>query len=419
MRPKIAFFDYPDVFEDFYPHYGVDQRAFATVWHNTGTHAWIKIIQEEVGDVTWYVLSINPAIKEAKHEYTRCKVKFLRSSWFHRKCWKIFYQSSNSWRLRRYYRLYASIASYLSILSFPLIQELHKNKPDVIFVQEYCNGKFDLLVMYAKILQIPLVTYHAGSTAEKYLGKFWKKITIPAADYIFPSGSKELERLKKTYPKLTGRLSIIRPPVDTSVYRIIPSRVACQVAGLDPARRYFIYLGRLDDSVKRISTIIHVFTQIAHRYPDIDLLLVGAGKDEEQLKQKAQSLIPGRAQFIGWLSDDEQKAHFLNAADCLVMASKREGFPAIISEAFACGLWVVSSDVGTIADLVIEAETGSLFLPEDEAGMLRCLLWVAANPDKVKSKQAIIRRYAVEQLSFKAIAKTLKQGFSSIYNANS
>jgi hypothetical protein len=31
-RPVIAFFDYPDVFEDFYPHYGVDQRSFATQW---------------------------------------------------------------------------------------------------------------------------------------------------------------------------------------------------------------------------------------------------------------------------------------------------------------------------------------------------------------------------------------------------
>lgn len=24
QRPLIAFFDYPDVFEDFYPHYGVN-----------------------------------------------------------------------------------------------------------------------------------------------------------------------------------------------------------------------------------------------------------------------------------------------------------------------------------------------------------------------------------------------------------
>ena len=36
-RPHIAFFDYPDVFEDFYPHYGVTQEAFAKTWRNT---AW-------------------------------------------------------------------------------------------------------------------------------------------------------------------------------------------------------------------------------------------------------------------------------------------------------------------------------------------------------------------------------------------
>ncbi len=62
-RKKIAFFDYPDVFEDFYPHYGVDQNIFATIWHNTGNHAWLKIIQEEIGNITWYVLTLNPEQK--------------------------------------------------------------------------------------------------------------------------------------------------------------------------------------------------------------------------------------------------------------------------------------------------------------------------------------------------------------------
>ena len=40
-RPLIAFFDYHDVFEDFYPHYGVDQRSFATRWADTANHAWL------------------------------------------------------------------------------------------------------------------------------------------------------------------------------------------------------------------------------------------------------------------------------------------------------------------------------------------------------------------------------------------
>jgi glycosyltransferase involved in cell wall biosynthesis len=418
-RLKIAFFDYPDVFEDFYTHYGVDQQTFATVWHNTGSHAWIKIIQEEIGDVTWYVLSLKPALKEAKHEFTGCTMKFFPSSWLHRKCWHLFYRSSYSWRLRNYYRLYAHIASYLSLLSLPLIRELTRDKPDVILAQEYCSGRFDLLLLLAKIFRIPLVTYHAGSTADKYLGKFLKKITIPAADYIFPSGRQELDRLKNTYPILSERLSILRPPVDTAIYRIIPREIACRSVGLDPLRRYFIYLGRLDDSVKRISAIIRVFPQITRQFPNIDLLIIGAGKDEKQLKQEAQSIAPRRVYFIDWISSDEKKAQFLNAADCLVIASKREGFPTIIGEAFGCGLWVVSSSVGTISDLVITGETGCLFSPKDDEGLLRCLLWVAANPDKIKSKQALIRQYAEQQLSFEAIAKILKQGFSSVHYARS
>ena len=96
-RPRIAFFDYPDVFEDFYPHYGVDQKTFATNWHNTGNHAWLKIVQEEIGDVTWFVTCLKPEIKESRHEYIGCKMKFFSSSWLHRKSWQLFYKPGFAW----------------------------------------------------------------------------------------------------------------------------------------------------------------------------------------------------------------------------------------------------------------------------------------------------------------------------------
>jgi hypothetical protein len=38
-RPRIAFFGHPDVFEDFYPRYHIDQLNFATKWANTGSYA--------------------------------------------------------------------------------------------------------------------------------------------------------------------------------------------------------------------------------------------------------------------------------------------------------------------------------------------------------------------------------------------
>src|SRR5579871_3057684 len=92
-RPRIAFFDYPDVFEDFYPHYGVDQQAFATQWAATGNHAFVTLLQKEIGDVRWYVFSLAPELTEAHHAITGCRMIFLPSSWLHRHLWRWFYLS--------------------------------------------------------------------------------------------------------------------------------------------------------------------------------------------------------------------------------------------------------------------------------------------------------------------------------------
>ncbi len=413
-RKKVAFFDYPDVFEDFYPHYGVDQQTFATTWHNTGNHAWLKIIQAQIGDVTWYVLTLKPELKEARHAYVGCRIKFYSSSWLHRKCWKLFYASRNSWKYQKYYRLYATVASYTAPLSGTLLRALREDKPDVIFVQEYCSGRFDVLMCYAKLLGIPLVALHAGSTPDTYSGKWVRKFTLPRADYLFPSGIRERNRLANTYHIPAERLSITRPPINTTVYQPAPRERACRETGLNPERRYFIFIGRLDDTIKQVSSILDAFARVAAQYPDIDLLVIGSGPDEEKLKGHAAGKVSGRVIFTGWVAGDLEKARLLNTADCLVMASKREGFPTVIGEAFACGIPVISSEVGTISDLVIDGKTGWLFPPGDDEALTRCLLWVASNREQVQAMQPSIRQWAKETVSIEAIAKTLETGFLSV-----
>src|SRR5262245_26923620 len=106
-RPLIAFLDFPDVFEDFYSHYGVDQHSFATQWTDTAVHGWLALVQREIGDVIWYVFSLNPKFVEAQHERIGCRVKFLSSSWLHRVMWRAFYLPQAAWRWRRAYRAYA------------------------------------------------------------------------------------------------------------------------------------------------------------------------------------------------------------------------------------------------------------------------------------------------------------------------
>lgn len=413
QRPHIAFFDYPDVFEDFYPHYGVTQEAFARSWHNTANHTRMKIVQEEVGDVTWYVQSLKPTFKEeVTHEYVGCKVKFLASSWLHRKLWNFFY--SKSWRFRnRWYRTYATLASYFALFSWRLLKTLRKDKPDVIFSQDYCSGRFDSLHFLAWCFRIPVVAVHSGSTG-KYLGAFLKRTTIPKTDWIFTSGKREEIFLEKKYKLNPDRMSIVRSPINISVYRPICRENACMAARLDSNKQYFLFIGRLDDSVKRVSSIIAAFQQVVAKLSNVELLILGNGTDEEKLRQQAAKQVPGRVHFYGWIANDEEKVQLLNVAECLVLASTREGFPTVVGEALACGLPVVSSDVGAISDLVIEDKTGWLFAPHDDEALLDRLLFVAENPQKIKAMRSAIRDFAANQISIEALTGSLKRGFSSL-----
>jgi hypothetical protein len=82
-RPAVAFFDFADVFEDFYPHLGVDRVAFGTTWAATGNHRFASVIQGWVGDVTWYPLSLARPGASTMHSLGH-RVTFVRSSLAHR-----------------------------------------------------------------------------------------------------------------------------------------------------------------------------------------------------------------------------------------------------------------------------------------------------------------------------------------------
>ena len=412
-RPKIAFFDYPDVYEDFYTHYGVAQTSFAS-WQNTANHAWLNIIQKSIGDVTWFIQCIKPEINEVLHEKVGCKIVFSYSSWFHRILWKMFYLPSFSWRWRRFYQYYALIASYLAPISFSLIKALRKEKPDVIFVQDYCSGKYDVLLLFSKLLNIPLITYHAGSTSDKYLGKMIRKFTIRKARWIFSSGSNESHILQSKFKVDKNLINIIHTPIDTQIYKILNRENACFNLGLNSSRRYLLFVGRFEDQVKRISSIISVFHKLANKYPEVDLLIVGGGKDEQNLKSQSEKMVPDRVIFAGWISEDIKKVLYYNASECLILASWREGFPTVIGEAFSCGVPVVSSDVGGIDDLVVSGKTGWLFPPGDDKALLKHLDFILANPDKIKSMRNQARKIAEETVSISTIGKALQEGFIKV-----
>jgi glycosyltransferase involved in cell wall biosynthesis len=406
----IAFFDYPDVFEDFYPHYGIDQRTFATRWATTGSHAFLSLVQRDIGDVTWYSFSLAPDLTEARHEVVGCRVRILPSSWLHRRLWRWFYLPRMAWRWRGMYPAYAAVASYVSLLSWRFVRSLLAERPDVLFVTDYATGRFDVLCLLAWMLGCPLVARHAGSVPDRYIGRAAKRWTIPRASKLIASSREELEMLATRYGVPPDRLAVILTPIDVQAFCPLDRAVACRDAGLDPARRYVVFMGRLD-RVKRVDAIIRCFAEAAAKHADAELLIVGEGPEKAALVELAATHGRGRIRFLGWISDVDAKARLYTTAECLVLNSRKEGFPRVVAEAMACGTPVLSSRVGGVAELVAEGETGWLFAPGDERTLTQRLEFVLAEPAVVAAMRPRARLMAERRVAPAAITEDLRRCF--------
>jgi glycosyltransferase involved in cell wall biosynthesis len=411
-RPLIAFFDYADVFEDFYPHYGVTPQDFAKRWDNSGNHAFLSLVQRDIGDVLWYEFSIKPQVGETRHERVGCRVKFVPSAWLHRQLWRLFYLPKHAWRWRGAYRAYATVASYLAPLSSVFLRCFWRERPDFLFVQDYASGKFDVLSLLASLMGVPLIAYHSGSQPDRYLGSALRRYTLPRAHRIIASGQGELEMLTTRFSVPRECLSVVLTPIDTTLYEPLPRDVACGGTGLDPARRYVLFVGRLDDEMKRISAIIRAFAVLAGKHPQAILLIVGDGSDREMLERAAMESVPDRVRFLGWVKAAEAKARLYASADCLVLASRREGFPTVIGEAMACGTPVISSRVGAVEEMVVEGRTGWLFAPGDDEGLVnaldRALSLTAAEAAEMRARA---RSMACERVSPEVVTAELRKCF--------
>jgi glycosyltransferase involved in cell wall biosynthesis len=405
-RPRIAFFDYADVFEDFYPHYGVDQDAFAHRWAATGNHRWVSLLQSEFGDVTWYSFSLAPTLTEAWHEVTGARVRILRSPPMHRLLWRAFYLPRPAWRWQGHFHKYELAASYASLASVRALTALRSDAPDLLFLQDYSSGRFDMLLLAGRLLGVPVVAYHGGGW--RWVAAPVKRRTLRRADLLLASSRRERDRLVSEMGVSPERVPVVLTPIDLELFHPQERHLACREAGLDPARRHLLFVGRLDDNVKRVSLLIRAFSDAAGAHPDASLVIAGDGPDRERLERVASEVAPGRVTFVGW-TESAALPGLLNAAECLVLPSRREGFPTVVGEALACGTPVLGSRVGGIPELVIPGITGWLVEPDQERELAAAIRQALDDPGRVSALRPAARSVAQRHLSPAAVAAALRE----------
>lgn len=121
------------------------------------------------------------------------------------------------------------------------------------------------------------------------------------------------------------------------------------------------YVGRVTPS-KRVDEIIRAFHLVHAKDPSCRLVIIGRGPDRysKQLKALVERLsLADAVEFLGRLTNDERDV-VVSSLDCLVMASVREGWGLVVSEAAAFGVPTVAYDVAGLRDAICDGSTGIL-----------------------------------------------------------
>lgn len=197
---------------------------------------------------------------------------------------------------------------------------------------------------------------------------------------------------------------IIPNVVDMDMFRIMEQPVEQQ--------KHFIHVSCFEDKQKNISGILRTLNRLSEIRTDWTCGMIGEGIHLEKLIHYANELgIEGRfVQFYG-LKENEELAGLMAGADFQVLFSRFENLPVVILESYACGVPVLSTDVGGIHEH-LHPDLGILIPSEDENALLDNLNMMLDQYRAYDKKK--IREYAENNFSKEVIGKQLFEVYSTI-----
>lgn len=141
----------------------------------------------------------------------------------------------------------------------------------------------------------------------------------------------------------------------------------------DERENKVVFVGRLREE-KGVRYLIEAWLRWGKDAPVLEL--IGNGTQRHELSQLAKPM-GNRVRFLGQLPFEETQRR-IAAARLLVLPSLCfEGFPMVIREAYALGVPVAASRLGSMQNLVEEDVTGGFFKPGSSEELLGCVrgLW--------------------------------------------
>ncbi len=151
------------------------------------------------------------------------------------------------------------------------------------------------------------------------------------------------------------------------------------------------------------------------RLPDALLLIVGDGPQRAPIEQRIEAL--GLAGRVILAAHQDDPVPWLNAMDVFCLPSyANEGVPQALMQAMAMGLPVVTTPIGSIAEIVEHELTGLLVPPADPAAIAAAIERLRQDPEQANRIGRAAREHALRTFGADKMLDRMEQVFREAAN---
>ena len=241
-------------------------------------------------------------------------------------------------------------------------------KVDVIHLMANSGWSWQLyaapVLWLARLRHTPVIVNYRGGEAEAYFQRSFSRVrpSLSKAKLIaVPSGY-----LGQVFARFGHETTIIPNIIDRQIFR--PTERSRTAKG------YTLVVTRNLEAIYGLDTALRALAKVRVLESDVILRVAGSGPEEARLRTLAGQLGVAEAVIFEGRLSREEIVRLYAEADAMINPTTVDNMPNSVMEALACGIPVISTNVGGVPFIISDQETGLLVPPNDPEKLAAAIL---------------------------------------------
>jgi glycosyltransferase involved in cell wall biosynthesis len=277
---------------------------------------------------------------------------------------------------------------------------IHTQRPDDMFPFVFLNRKNPkVCTLHGRVLETISLKQPSPVVV---IYKIVESFCLKHIDKLIAVDETTKQFYERLYPWLKNKITVIPIGIDLNKFKPMDKEEMRRKYGFDAKDKIIIYVGRLERE-KNLDFLIKSFVLVKKNNPHTKLVLVGDGRERLHLKNLVDELELKDVIFMGAMEYDKIP-EVLNCADVFALTSLYEGSPTVIKEAIACGVPVVSTDVGDVSNVIQNDVVGKI-VDSDEKLFARAIMdMLQIDRDAIKNAcTGVSKNFSFEKIADRTI----------------